>query len=439
MKKLTFLSVITGLVLILAISVTFAWYVSGVFVTTPMIQSEDIEGLDLHLYRGFDYDFNGLLDYREFDDYSSTELNQLKSDFNSKYINMDTVNYDSISGIMDDNIITYRLIIHNNTDKEYNVNPYFLFKDDGSAKFSIYNSILFRLKNINIINHTFCDKNGNFIDYWGDEHFDTTNKKFYEIKISPSEGDINGLYDSYGNPIRLITNGNTYYRLEYDENNNFTHIYHEEELEDYTGTINLSDFYNSSLYKADGELIDEYPIYDSENEIKIYDTYYSKEYYLYSMEYNSYNKNGFIGSLEGVDDVVSAKYYYPSKNINRGINLAMLMYQENITDRESDISIDSYSEYFIDFQIQVSSSVEAILQALDSFALAHNVPQSAITSPDNSNKYEVAYHNMYGKYSELIKYSEITKPNFKITSFCFDMILKNGRSSYIKRKSGDES
>ena len=435
------------LVLLITLGVSYAWYVNGKLSYSPIIQSEDIEGINLYLYRGNDYDFNGSLDSRNIDeDYDLNDANvisQLNKDLNKIFFSIEDIN-DRITGIMDNNIATYRLRIVNDTDKEYYINPYFIFKTEGTI--SIYNSILFRLRDINIYNHTFLDKDSNFIDYIGGEnHFTTTTENeittgsFYEIKIGTNEGEYNGLYDTYGNPIKLITNGYTYYRLTYDENNVFTGIYENDNAEIFEGKINLSEFYNATLYYADGSDVSSYS-YGMES---VYDTKYVDSDYLYRMEYNYINQGSRSFKINDIGENITydTNLYYPSNRYDLNTNLSLLMYNEKI--RTNEIIIDSFSEYYIDYHFVVDSNLSSLNSAIALFAQAHNIDTQELKTKDlaSCNDFEIAYKNMSNKISEMIQYSEIKQPNFKIEHFCFDMILINNHSSYVKKRGriGDNS
>ncbi len=448
MKKIRFhlISTIALFVLLISFGITFAWYVNGKMSYTPIIQAEDIEGINLYLYRGNDYDFNGSLDSRNIkEDYElsdSSVVEQLNKDLNKVFFSIENIN-DKITGIMDNNIATYRLRVINDTDKEYYLNPYLIFGD--GANISPYNSILFRLRDINIYNHTFLDKDTNFIDYIGNEHFklnnDGTDGSFYEIKIGTGDDDVKGLYDTYNNPITLITNGFTYYVLEYDNENNFTGIYYYNELNEktlYTGTINLSEFYNATVYGEDSSgkktIIDTYDAASIEN--GAYDTYYSESNYLTRLTYNYINQGGRSIRLADItgDASYDAKLYYPSRRIDLNTNLCFLMYSSKIT--TNNIVIDSFSEYYIDYHFIVDSNLTSLNTAISLFATNFGIDPDSVFDKDASlrNDYENAYIGMSNKISEMIQYSEIRQPNFKIEHFCFDMVLMNSNSSYVKKR-----
>ena len=448
MKKIRFhlISTIALFVLLISFGITFAWYVNGKMSYTPIIQAEDIEGINLYLYRGNDYDFNGSLDSRNIkEDYElsdSSVVEQLNKDLNKVFFSIENIN-DKITGIMDNNIATYRLRVINDTDKEYYLNPYLIFGD--GANISPYNSILFRLRDINIYNHTFLDKDTNFIDYIGNEHFilnnDGTDGSFYEIKIGTGDDDVKGLYDTYNNPITLITNGSTYYVLEYDNENNFTGIYYYNELNEktlYTGTINLSEFYNATVYGEDSSgkktIIDTYDAASIEN--GAYDTYYSKSNYLTRLTYNYINQGGRSIRLADItgDASYDTKLYYPSRRIDLNTNLCFLMYSSKITTKN--IVIDSFSEYYIDYHFIVDSNLTSLNTAISLFATNFGVEPDKVFDKDASlrNDYENAYVAMSNKISEMVQYSEIRQPNFKIEHFCFDMVLMNSNSSYVKKR-----
>ena len=431
-------------VLLLTLGIAYAWYVNGKMKKSPIIQSEEIEGINLYLYRGNDYDFNGSLDSRNIlEDYDITKpevVEQLNKDLNKVFFSLDGIN-DKITGIMDNNIATYRLRIINDTDKEYYLNPYFIFKTEGSI--SAYNSILFRLRDLNIYNHTFLDKDSNFINYIGDTHFDSSTYNYYKIDIS------NGLYDTYLNPITLITNGYDYYNLSYDENNICTSITLNDDLTNIINTddakIILSEFYNSTVYSTN-ELGGKVMV-DSFNETNLayplYDTYYSDNNYLARMEYNYINQGGRSIKLSDISGSINydAKNYYPSKRVDINKNLCLLMYNAKI--ETNTIVIDSFSEYYIDYHIVVDSNLNSLNSAISSFATLHGLDPNQVLAKDqaNCNDYELAYKGMAEKISEMIQYSEIRQPNFKIEHFCFDMVLFNGKSSYVKKRGriGDNS
>ena len=445
MKKIRYhliLSIALFAVLIV-FGITYAWYINGKMTKSPIIQSEDIEGINLYLYRGNDYDFNGSLESRDIaEDYDLTDSNvvtQLNKDLNKVFFSLDGFN-DKITGIMDNNIATYRLRVVNDTDKEYHLNPYFVFGSSDSV--SPYNSMLFRLRDLNIYNHTFLDKDTNFIDYFGEtksgdnytDHFNLTSTDYYKYDIS------SGLYDTYNNPITLITNGYTYFELGYEVQNGQnicisvkkdgvdTNI-----IDTDAAKIVLSEYYNSTVYDASNNKVS---VFDT-NTTHYYDTFYSDSDYLCHMEYNYINQGGRSAKISDIGAGVSynANLYYPSRRYDINTNLSLLMYHEKF--KENEIVIDSFSEYYIDYHFVVDSNLSSLNQALDTFASAHgitNTTQVLDKDPSNCNDYELAYKGMYAKYSEMLTYSEIRKPNFKIESFCFDMVLVNKYSSYVKKR-----
>lgn len=434
-------------VLLIAFGITYAWYVNGKMNQTPIIQSEEIEGINLYLYRGNDYDFNGSLDSRNIEeDYDITDsdvVEALNKDLNREFFYIEDTN-DKITGIMDNNIATYRLRIVNDTDKEYYLNPYFIFLTEGNI--SAYNSILFRLRDVNIYNHTFLDKDSNFIDYFGEnisygkytDHFVPSTYNYYKYDIS------SGLYDSYLNPITLITNGYDYYNLSYDENNLCTSV---TKNDDATNIINtdsakvvLSEFYNSNSYDSSNNVVSTY----SDTTGSVYDTIYSDSDYLCQMECNYINNGGRSIEISSIGSGVtySANNYYPSRKIDLNTNLCLLMYHEK-ANQNHNIIIDSFSEYYIDFHIVVDSNLNSLNFAISTFASEHSIDTASVLTKEASlcNDYELAYRGMSAKIAEMVQYSEIRQPNFKIEHFCFDLVLINAKSSYVKKrgKIGDNS
>lgn len=409
----------------LVISISYAWYLNMTKTPSPIIQSEDFDGLSLTLYRGYDYDYNGVLDSRT-ESYATLDpdsLNNIKKDLNDKYINISDLNtYDKITGVIDNNIITYRLYIRNDSEKEFSVNPYFIFSHVDN--FYKHNSILFTLKGINQYNHTFRNKDGELIDTLGGEsHFDTEAKEFYKYDIS------NGLYDTYMNEIKNITDGVDLYTIEYGEVSN--KVYLNGTLTNQT-SINLTLFYYSDLFDSSNDSITEY-----DNQIEAYDTKNinaNGDNIPYRMEYNCYNNrisHKLFSSIENSTTVDKGKYY-PSNYINVNKNLSLLMYREKAA---NNIYVDSYSEYYLDYYILVDSQMSSLLASANSFADLHNVDKASAIRTTETSGYNYDYKIMYQKYNEMKQYAEIKDPNFKIESFCFDISLINLKSSYYKEVS----
>ena len=194
-RRVLDISFVTLLVSIVTLVIVYAWYINATMHKTPIIQSEEYDGLNLTLYRGYDYDFNGVLDSREeiYETLDSTGLNAVKNDLNERYINIQYADaFDKITGVIDNNVITYRLLIRNESDKEFKLNPYFIFTDD--SEHHKQNSIIFTLSGLNQFNHTFRNKDGDLIDTLGGaNHFNASNLKFFTYDISQ------GLYDTYMN------------------------------------------------------------------------------------------------------------------------------------------------------------------------------------------------------------------------------------------------
>ena len=110
MKRKIITIIITTLCLItISVGFIYGWYIHMSSGESKTIQSEDIEGLELNLYRAYDYDFNGVIDSR--DEYfltaSDEELESVKNDLNENFININYsgTRYDIITGIIDNNII----------------------------------------------------------------------------------------------------------------------------------------------------------------------------------------------------------------------------------------------------------------------------------------------------------------------------------------------
>ena len=299
MKRKIITIIITTLCLItISVGFIYGWYIHMSSGESKTIQSEDIEGLELNLYRAYDYDFNGVIDSR--DEYfltaSDEELESVKNDLNENFININYsgTRYDIITGIIDNNIITYRLVIKNNSDKELNINPYFIFSDDSGNNIYKHNSILFNLKGINQLNHTFKDKNCNLINCLTngtESHFDVENKTFYKYDLS------NGLYDTYMRPITKITDGSNIYKLEYTINSSSTtvNVYKNDSVNALEGNdlkVNLTKMYYSNAFDSNGNIITEY-----DNTTSIYDTYYKK-----ITEPQFYDSTYYIRSGEGTTE-----------------------------------------------------------------------------------------------------------------------------------------
>ena len=147
---------VTAIILfvVVMVSVTFAWYINVNVTSSPIVQSENIDGLTLNLYRGYDFDFNGALDSLEPQDRKSTDLND-------KFIDINYANstFDKVNGLMDGSIITYRLVVNNipegtNTSKGTPVRALVEMEtgEDVSTIYSIYRDtdakyVLFVTKN----------------------------------------------------------------------------------------------------------------------------------------------------------------------------------------------------------------------------------------------------------------------------------------------------
>ena len=428
MKKLKMIipiSITSAVLITLIIGLSFAWYTGMSLYQTPIIQSEDFEGLSLTLYRGYDYDYNGVLDSRNeiYETLDSNALNEVKKDLNDRYMNISGLStYDKITGVIDNNIITYRLMIRNESDKEFSVNPYFIFAHGSS--FYKHNNFLFTLRGLNQFNHTFRNKDGDLIDTLGGEnHFNVSTKKFYEYDLT------NGLYDTYMNPIEKITDGVNVYRISYGENSNTVYL---NDVVTESTSVNLTAFYYYDSFNASNTKNTNYT-----NETVAYDTKSVNEAgdnLPYHLSYNCYNSRTSHNLFSGIDNSASVglNKYYPSNYIPVNKNLSLLMYREKIT---NDIYVDSYSEYYLDYYIVVDSGMSSLLAGVNSFATLHNVDKTtAITTTDTSG-YAYDYKVMYQKYNEMRQYSEIKEPNFKVESFCFDVSLVNLKSSYYKEVS----
>ncbi len=426
MKRRLIMIISSTIVLILLVAgISYAWYTNARKFESPVIQSEDFDGLSLTLYRGYDYDFNGVLDSREELFETLDDLSSLSNDLNEQYINIEYDDaYDKITGVIDNNIITYRLLIRNETDKEYRFNPYFIFSDDSTH--NKQNSMLFNLKGLNQYNHTFRNKDGDLIDsLGGDDHFDEETLKFYKYDIS------NGLYDTYMNPISNITDGTDIYSIEYGDSSNVVKK---------NGTIvsgedayvNLTKMYYYNAYNAD-TAIESYSKASEEN--KIYDTKLSvgTDTAPYRLEYNAYNSKSAHYLIDNLDDdeEVAIGTYYPSKYYSINKNLACLMYREKLTNMD-EIVVDSYSEYYLDYYISINSELSSLNSSLQSFASLHNITPSEAIATTEVSGFNYDYKIMNNKYNEMRQYAEVSNPNFKIQSFCFDIKPYNNYSSYFK-------
>ena len=396
------------LFIVVMVSVTFAWYINVNVTSSPIIQSENIDGVTLNLYRGYDFDYNGALDSVEPQDRKSTDLNDKFVDIN--YANS---NYDKINGLMDGSIITYRLVINNDSEHELKINPYFEFLQNSTI--TKYNAIMFNLEFVNVFNHTFYDKNGHKIDEMGTTHLDN-NKEFYLYNVSE------GLYDTYGNPITKITDGANLYTLEYDENNDFVQMKKNGEVT--TERINLTKFYIQNIYDDEGNELDSF------SNTTIYQTKHENSN-AYKMQYNAYNgANGKTKFFTDLDDALEVGTNFPSYVELKNQNLAELMYKEKYS---SGLIVDSYSKYFVDIKIKVNFILSNIKTGIDNFATLHNVNAARAIAGTDTSKYDLDYKAMYDKYIEFQIRQEISNPNFRISYFYYDIEYINLYSSYFKK------
>ena len=400
---------VTAIILfvVVMVSVTFAWYINVNVTSSPIVQSENIDGLTLNLYRGYDFDFNGALDSLEPQDRKSTDLND-------KFIDINYANstFDKVNGLMDGSIITYRLVVNNDTEHALRINPYFEFLQNSTI--TKYNASMFNLEFVNVFNHTYYDKNGVKINEMGETHLDN-NKDFYTYLIN------DGLYDTYGNPIKHLTDGANLYTLEYDENNAFVRMLKNGVVS--TGRVNLTKTYIQDIYDSEGNELTKI------SDTNIYQTKHSNAN-AYKMQYNSYNTiNGRTLPLSGLTEEKDVADNFLSYVEYKNQNLAELMYKEKYSDG---IIVDSYSRYYVDIKIRVNFILSNIKTGIDNFATMHNVDAARAIAGTDTGVYDLDYKAMYDKYIEFQYRQEISNPNFRIQYFYYDIEYINLYSSYFK-------
>lgn len=400
---------VTAIILfvVVMVSVTFAWYINVNVTSSPIVQSENIDGLTLNLYRGYDFDFNGALDSLEPQDRKSTDLND-------KFIDINYANstFDKVNGLMDGSIITYRLVVNNDTEHALKINPYFEFLQNSTI--TKYNAIMFNLEFVNVFNHTYYDKNGVKINEMGETHLDN-NKDFYTYLIN------DGLYDTYGNPIKHLTDGANLYTLEYDENNLFVRMLKNGVVS--TDRVNLTKTYIQDIYDSEGNELTKI------SNTNIYQTKHSNAN-AYKMQYNSYNTiNGRTLPLSGLTEEKDVADNFLSYVEYKNQNLAELMYKEKYSEG---IIVDSYSRYYVDIKLKVNFILSNIKNGIDNFATLHNVDAAKAIAGTDTGKYDLDYKAMYDKYIEFQYRQEISNPNFRIQYFYYDIEYINLYSSYFK-------
>lgn len=401
------LMVITGLIILAtACVITRAWYVGATMSDGAVILSEPVEGLKVRVYRGYDYDLDGGIDEHLKD-------SRNKNDMNESYSYL-TEN-DEVTEIIDNNYITYRLVISNDSSYSLKLNPYFKYEESTKQ-----NCLLYTIDSISIYDHTIRNQDGtNIIDY--DDRAIMTNNTFSGNYKTYSL--TNGLFDTYGKPIYHITNGVTTYEFEYTKSE-----------DTYTCTTvkkngvavanekaDLTNFYVSDIYDSTGTLVSSGTI--------------SSAYTNHGVQYNYLNSS--YRSFAIAADTTYSYNMYPSIVTLPNKNLNLYMHEEYYNNY---IALESFSEYYVDIVFKSSSSTQSIYEALEGFAEAYDgtYDSTNVTYDFDDPLYQAEYDLMERLYDEKTTNSSLSNLAvdgaipFKIKYFCYDVEIGTEFDSYDK-------
>ncbi len=388
----------------------YAWYLNVVKSDGAVILSEPLDGLTVRVYRGYDYDLDGSIDEHLVKDRD-------KKDMNGSYSYLTET--DEVTEIIDNNYITYRLVISNESSYELFLNPYFMYEEALKQY-----SLLYSIDSISIYNHTMRNQDGTpIIDYNNravltDETF-SGNYKEYSL--------TDGLYDTYGEPIYNITDGATSYEFAYDYDST-EKIYSCTSVKK-NGTLVANESVDlTSFYISD--------IYDN-NETRITSDTVSNAYTKSGYEYNYLNT---LTRSYPIEADSSYNYYtYPSTVYLPNKTLNLYMHEETYSD---EILLESYSEYYVDVVFKSSSSTQGIYSALMDFVTKYNGTKDTSGSTETytftNQLYQDEYDLMEAIYIEkttnstLAKFATDGSIPFRIKYFCYDVTIGTEYESYEK-------
>ncbi len=412
MKKriIPILATIICLTLIIAGFIVNAWYLNVVKSDGAVILSEPLDGLTVRVYRGYDYDLDGSID-------EHLKNDRGKDDMNSSYSYLTET--DEVTEIIDNNFITYRLVISNESSYELYLNPYFMY-EDALKKFSL----LYSIDSISIYNHTMRNQDGTpIIDY--NNRAVLTGSTFNGDYKSYSLTD--GLYDTYGKPIYHITDGLTTYEFEYE---------YDSDEKEYSCTsvkkngtlvanesVDLTCYYVSDIYDENEAII-------SPSEIT---SAYSNSGYEYNY-LNGFSRSYFISDNGTYNyTIYPSTVYLPNKYLN------LFMHEETYSDS---ILLESYSEYYVDVVFKSSSSTQGIYDALKDFVTKYNGTKDTSSETEtylfDNELYQDEYDLMEEIYiekstnSSLAKFATNGAISFRIKYFCYDVEIRTEFESYKK-------
>ena len=394
-------------VVITARAVTNAWYIGATVSDGAVILSEPVEGLKVRVYRGYDYDLDGSID-------EHLKNSRNKNDMNESYTYL--TDNDEVAEIIDNNYITYRLVISNDSSYSLKLNPYFKYEESYKQ-----NCLLYSIDSISIYDHTMRNQDGTKIIDYDDRAIMTDNTfsgyyKTYSL--------TNGLFDTYGKPIYHITNGITTYEFEYTKSE-----------ETYTCTTVKKN--GTAVANATEDLTNYYvsDIYDSTGTLITNDTV-TEAYTNHNVKYNYLNGSNKINEIvsTGIDynyNMYPSIVSFPNKNLN------LYMHEEYYNNY---VELESFSEYYLDIVFKSRSSTQAILEALEGFADAFDgtYDSTEATYTFTNQVYQAEYDLMERLYIEKTVNSSLANLAvdgaipFKIQYFCYDVEIGTEFDSYEK-------
>lgn len=386
-----------------------AWYIDVSVNDGAVILSDPVEGLEIQLFRGYDYDLNGSID-------ENLKNSRNKKDLNESYLYL--TDTDEVDEIYDNNLITYRLVVSNESSYEIDINPYFMY--DKSIK---VNSILYRIDSLAILNHTMRKQDGSTIIDYDDRAIlngETFTGDYKKYALS------NGLFDTFGKPIYHITDGTILYSFtySYDEETKLyscTEVRKDGEVVN-NETIDLTYYFISDIYNDEGVRLEAGNITEAYSSTNYEYNYLSDGYEIYEItdptEYNYY--------------LYPSRMYFPNNCMN------LFMHEEYYSDS---ITLESYSEYYIDLVLRASSAAPDLYDATEAYALKYGgVYDNENKTYDFSNSdYQDEYDAMYDIYLEKITnstlsniYADENGVVFKVRYFCYDVKIGTEFDSYTK-------